>query len=320
MKAKNLIPLIAFIFLSVNIYAQTDVKGVSIAEDTLAPHPSAMLEVRSINKGVLLPEWTTTKRHSMTSVLTAADEGLTIFVNDEDPDKKGFWYWVWISSSSSGEWRKLIIKRKTTYPPGSIIMYKGSVSNFDVNGIGITDDLEGWALCDGLNGRPNLTSKFIVGGKNDVADYNTLNETGGSNTITITVPNLPAHNHKYNATVKNNVTFDHDHTFTQGGSHSHQIKSIGDEDGGAGLTHVKESKKKKKSGKNGTLYTTYNTSDVSLGTANPECVNLAPTTPTGTSSAVNKDNRPAYYVVAYIICIKAGESYNSNYNVPAYNE
>jgi microcystin-dependent protein len=49
----------------------------------------------------------------------------------------------------------------------------------------------GWYLCDGSNGTPNLTDRFIVGAGASYA----VNATGGATTATLTTNNLPAHTH-----------------------------------------------------------------------------------------------------------------------------
>jgi len=74
-------------------------------------------------------------------------------------------------------------------PRGVIAMWYGSISNIP----------QGWALCDGTNGTPDLRDKFIVGAKQDedgVAKTNitgSLSQSGGSTSITVS--NLPAHHH-----------------------------------------------------------------------------------------------------------------------------
>lgn len=64
-------------------------------------------------------------------------------------------------------------------PSGAIILYSGST---------IPD---AWVLCDGNNGTPDLTDRFVIGaGKN----YQ-VNDTGGEVEHVLTVDELPEHNH-----------------------------------------------------------------------------------------------------------------------------
>lgn len=49
---------------------------------------------------------------------------------------------------------------------------------------------DGWAICDGQNGTPNLTDKFIMGAGNDKRE-----PKGGSSSVTLTMANMPAHKH-----------------------------------------------------------------------------------------------------------------------------
>lgn len=66
-------------------------------------------------------------------------------------------------------------------PQGSIIIWSGSLDSIP----------PGWVLCDGENGTPNLMNRFIVG----AGDAYSPNDTGGSNSVTLTISQLPAHNH-----------------------------------------------------------------------------------------------------------------------------
>ena len=49
----------------------------------------------------------------------------------------------------------------------------------------------GWQLCDGVDGRPNLKGRFIVGYDSDDVDYNTIGKSGGAKNVTLTVAQLP---------------------------------------------------------------------------------------------------------------------------------
>jgi microcystin-dependent protein len=68
-----------------------------------------------------------------------------------------------------------------TIPAGLISMWSGSIGSIP----------SGWYLCDGSNGTPNLTDRFIVGAGSTYA----VNGTGGANSVTLTTNNLPAHTH-----------------------------------------------------------------------------------------------------------------------------
>lgn len=74
----------------------------------------------------------------------------------------------------------------TTYdamPVGTILMYNGSSWNEAL--------MPGWKVCNGANGTPNLTGRFIRGGASAGA-------AGGSDTVTLGVNNLPSHSHSMN--------------------------------------------------------------------------------------------------------------------------
>ena len=77
----------------------------------------------------------------------------------------------------------------TLVPPGTIVMYSGAW-NFDETGLG-TGPLEGWALCNGNNGTPNLTDRFVMGTNTS----GNLGTTGGTNSYSLTVSQLPSHTH-----------------------------------------------------------------------------------------------------------------------------
>lgn len=89
-------------------------------------------------------------------------------------------------------------------PVNSIIMLSGTTQgNFNSDGVGESGTpYEGWALCDGQNGRPDLRSKFIVGAGNDHGDYNE-GSTGGATT----------HNHEIS--ISEQII----HTTKEGGHH-----------------------------------------------------------------------------------------------------
>lgn len=88
------------------------------------------------------------------------------------------------------EWIKELIK--LAVPSGTIAMYNGQ-----------SEIPEGWAVCDGNNGTPNLVGKFIkaVATKEEIGENNILNK---NNEFTLTQEYLPKHSHPHNP---------HTHTF-----------------------------------------------------------------------------------------------------------
>ena len=68
-------------------------------------------------------------------------------------------------------------------PRGVIVMWSGSVYNIP----------PGWYLCNGQNGTPDLRDRFIVGAGSSYA----VGDTGGAAQVTLTVDQIPAHEHTY---------------------------------------------------------------------------------------------------------------------------
>lgn len=90
--------------------------------------------------------------------------------------------------------------QKAMVPKDLISMWSGSVNNIP----------QGWALCDGSGGTPDLRGKFIVGYNPADSDYNAIGKTGGEKKHTLTEAEMPAHNHAG--------------TISPGGGHSHAYR------------------------------------------------------------------------------------------------
>lgn len=69
----------------------------------------------------------------------------------------------------------------TSIPSGLISLWSGSIGSIPT----------GWNLCDGSNGTPNLTDRFIVGAGSSYA----VNGTGGATTASLVTANMPNHTH-----------------------------------------------------------------------------------------------------------------------------
>jgi len=113
-------------------------------------------------------------------------------------------------------------------PSGLIAMWSGTNANIP----------SGWNLCDGNNGTPDLTERFIIG---RAAATNT-NSTGGSNTVTLAEGNLPSHTHD-SGNLAAAAGGDHSHSFsgntsnTGGHSHSGSTSNTGGHNHGVRSTN-----------------------------------------------------------------------------------
>ncbi|MCX9024763.1 MAG: hypothetical protein OIN85_01555 [Candidatus Methanoperedens sp.] len=79
---------------------------------------------------------------------------------------------------------------------GMIVMWSGAINAIP----------NGWALCDGNKGTPDLRNRFIAG----AGDKYKQGDTGGMDTVTLNVKQIPAH--------------DHEGDTQPGGQHSHQTE------------------------------------------------------------------------------------------------
>lgn len=326
---------IAVLFLKLPVMAQlTDVGGVSINLDNAPPAKCAILDVTSTEKGVLIPRMTLVQRDA----IPVADlvEGTTVYIIDNDPNLSyetiGFWYY------SGTTWKQLQpASPGNKVPRGGIIMYSGEFSNFDPQtGIGEEgSEMEGWALCDGQGGRPDLRGRFIVGGfdatnnTDSYADYDYTGPGNGQNQIQIQVQNLPNHPHQTivdgNGTVTGTVSASGT-TGIQDVKHTHKVQGAGaagepnttvdgfnvatyHENDGTIATMTEDYA----DGVNGHKHNFSFSSSISGG-----AVDLSTVTVEVTSDFANQkiDNRPPYYVLAFIIRIDTGDSFDGTYQIP----
>ena len=94
-------------------------------------------------------------------------------------------------------------------PTGGIIMWSGTIATIPT----------GWALCDGTNGTPNLTGKFIVHADADSSGTYNVGATGGANDVTLTTSEMPAHNHSGSTASAGSHT--HSASTNSAGAHTH---------------------------------------------------------------------------------------------------
>jgi len=93
------------------------------------------------------------------------------------------------------------VKDQTGYlvPQGGIIMYTGNSSElFDGSGKGIGGSrVEGWALCNGQNGTPNLLNRFVTGAGPGSGYGANSGAVGGEDRHTLSIAEMPNHDHDW---------------------------------------------------------------------------------------------------------------------------
>lgn len=82
-------------------------------------------------------------------------------------------------------------------PIGGIILWSGSINNIPKN----------YSLCNGSNGTPNLTDRFVIG----AGDTYDVGSSGGESTHTLTISEMPQHNHANDLSIES------------AGSHTHSL-------------------------------------------------------------------------------------------------
>ena len=93
------------------------------------------------------------------------------------------------------------VQGNSIFVQGMIIMWNSTVASIPT----------GFVLCDGSNGTPDLRGRFVVGHHPTNNDYD-IDDTGGSESVTLTVAQMPSHKH--------DTTFDNKKYFPGGGSTS----------------------------------------------------------------------------------------------------
>ena len=180
---------------------------------------------------------------------------------------------------------------------GMIILWSGAANAIP----------SGFVLCDGNNSTPNLSGRFVVGYSASNNDYD-VNDTGGSETVTLTTAQLPAHSHGTNAHSHSFDAGNHTHSFSGSGSSSHNHSfnwqySAPPFHSNASLPTRDQYKAGNGQGTSNTSSATVSLS-VSGNTGNAAVSgntgNANPNT-TNTGSGNSHENRPPYYALCYIM-------------------
>lgn len=122
-KYTNISSVLISFFFSINSFAQVGINASNTVANT-----SAMLDVSSTTKGVLLTRMSTAQRITLGTVAT---EGLTVY----DIDTKGYWFfdgasWVELISSTTQNWARF---NTTLYATSSFFSFAGGSSIGSIN-------------------------------------------------------------------------------------------------------------------------------------------------------------------------------------------
>ena len=162
-------------------------------------------------------------------------------------------------------------------PVGGIIMWSGSIAEAEA--------LTNWRICDGANGTPNLRVKFVMGvGSSVNTSTATQGETGGANSYTLALNQMPQHKHDVSDS-------GHSHTITDPG-HAHTWSRQD--------AQINAFYRPWPANNNDCVESVVNTSNETTGITgtNNGNANISESLKGGNTAI---DNRPAYFALCYII-------------------
>lgn len=163
-------------------------------------------------------------------------------------------------------------------PIGAIIMWNGSYGSWP----------SGWSICNGGGGTPNLQDRFICstnGSENPGG-------TGGAHSLSLTVSNLPWHNHS----ASSNATFNHTHSTDSQGLHAHTLRKEARFQSGTNRTGVFLSGSSTYSPGDPCLNSGYHTHALSWSGVHSHTITV-----NYAGSGTAFENRPKYYELIFIM-------------------
>jgi microcystin-dependent protein len=184
--------------IMISMFAQAYAQ-VGINTDNSPPDGSAMLDVKSTVKGILMPRMTAAQR----AAIVSPTSGLMVYQTN---GQSGYYYYT-----GTG-WTLLINDNSFYMPVGSVMIWPGNIAP------------SGWLLCDGQAASrtyyadlftvigsqygagdgtstfnlPDLKGRSPVGLDLSQADFDVLGETGGEKQHTLSTAEMPSHFHSVN--------------------------------------------------------------------------------------------------------------------------
>ena len=162
-------------------------------------------------------------------------------------------------------------------PVGGIIMWNGTIAEAEA--------LTNWRICDGANGTPDLRDKFVMGvGSSVNTSTATKGETGGANSYTLALNQMPEHSHDVSDS-------GHTHTITDPG-HAHTWSRQD--------AQIDASYRPWPANNNDCVESVVNTSNETTGITgtNNGNANISESLKGGNTAI---DNRPDYFALCYIM-------------------
>jgi microcystin-dependent protein len=183
-------------------------------------------------------------------------------------------------------------------PCGVIAMWSGNINNIPT----------GWLLCDGSQNTPNLSGKFIAGYKSGDGEYS-VGHTDGENRVTLTSQEsgTQVHSHEVDQGYTGTSSYSNS-TAGADGSHTHnvEITAYRSQEGEQGNA-IRRTVNQQQNDANTFDFTTE-------GAAHKHRIPAHDTQQhKGASASSSHENRPAYYVLAFII--KDGSCLDDNTTV-----
>jgi microcystin-dependent protein len=164
---------------------------------------------------------------------------------------------------STGAGVEEVISTSLFIPSGIITMWSGSIATIPLT----------WALCDGTNGTPDLTEKFVVGANQSGGTFAQGEEGGYADSI------IPTHTHGATSTDSGHV-------------HGLRYRAVGADPAGSGLSVTSAS-----NAFTGAVSYNYNSSD---RMSDSGAASITTTIASTGESATNK-NLPPWFALAYIM-------------------